>query len=471
MKTSLVESVMTVAWGAVALILLVLLMGSPPPAWAGEQPLSTKPDVTPTYPAYGRDVYPGPGEPQPTFRRPVREFFQYVKTNLQDTDPFFRDTVLNLHLRTYYFGSQTTTPGKSQEAWAAGGWLEYKSGWWLDTFQIAGTLFGTGPIYAPENRDGTKLLKPVQDGFVVPGIAYAALRYKEFATLTGFRQYVDTPYINRQDNRMVPRTDEGVTVGGKMGIVEYFGGYLWTQKPRESDVFKSFAELAGVSGKDRGAVVGNAKIRPLAGLTFTFHDSYIPDIFNTFYVEGDYSWKVTQDFTVRVGGQYTNQRSVGQDLTTTSAFKEWVTDVGGGHVMLTYKGATLEGAFSVTGPGNTIQTPFGSYPGYISQLFNDFDRAKETAWLIGLTYDFKMVGIPGFTANFEFASGTGAIDPLTRAPAPNEKEYNLTLSYKFLEGALKGLSFDAKGAVLDFTDSGRTGLQLRLIANYEFNLM
>ena len=35
--------------------------------------------------------------------------------------------------------------------------------------------------------------------------------------------------------------------------------------------------------------------------------------------------------------------------------------MGGGHVLLTYKGATLEGAFSLTGPGNTIQTPFGSY--------------------------------------------------------------------------------------------------------------
>ena len=81
------------------------------------------------------------------------------------------------------------------------------------------------------------------------------------------------------------------------------------------------------------------------------------------------------------------------------------------------------------------------------------------------------MGIPGFTGNFEFSSGTGAIDPKTRAPAPNEREYDLTLSYKFLEGAFKGLSFDAKGAVLDLTKSGRTGLQLRLIANYEFNLM
>ena len=270
---------------------------------------------------------------------------------------------------------------------------------------------------------------------------------------------------------MVPRTNEGVMVGGKLGVLEYLGGYLWTHKPRDSDVFKSFAELAGVAGKDRGTMVGNLKVSPLAGLTFTLHDSLTPDIFNTFYVDGEYAWQVTPDVSLRIAGQYTDQRSVGQDLTTSSAFTEWVTNAGGGRVLLTYKGATLKGAFTSTGPGNTIQTPYGSYPGYISQLFNDFNRANETAWLLGLAYDFKIAGLPGFTANFEFSAGTNAIDPVTRAPAPNEREYNLSLSHKFLQGALRGLSLDAMGAVLDYTNSGRTGLQLRIIMNYEFDLL
>jgi hypothetical protein len=415
----------------------------------------------------GPATWAAEGEPKDV---PLLRGVSQVQDTLQDANPFFRDTNLNLRLRTYYRGVQTTTPDKSQEAWAAGGWLEYKSGWLLDTLQVGGTLFGTFPLYAPENRDGTGLLKTRQEGFVVPGIAYGALRYKECATLTGFRQYVDTPYINRQDSRMVPRTNEGVMVGGKLGVLEYLGGYLWTHKPRDSDVFKSFAELAGVAGKDRGTMVGNLKVSPLAGLTFTLHDSLTPDIFNTFYVDGEYAWQVTPDVSLRIAGQYTDQRSVGQDLTTSSAFTEWVTNAGGGRVLLTYKGATLKGAFTSTGPGNTIQTPYGSYPGYISQLFNDFNRANETAWLLGLAYDFKSAGLPGFTANFEFSAGTNAIDPVTRAPAPNEREYNLSLSHKFLQGALRGLSLDAMGAVLDYTNSGRTGLQLRIIMNYEFDL-
>jgi hypothetical protein len=402
---------------------------------------------------------------------PLLRQMPQVQEALKDANPFFRDTDLNLRLRTYYRGVQTTTEGVSQEAWAGGGWLEYKSGWLLETLQVGGTLFGTFPIYAPENRDGTGLLKPGQEGFVVPGIAYGALRYQEQAILTGFRQYVDTPYVNRQDNRMVPRTNEGITVGGKLGVLEYLGGYLWTQKPRDSDVFKSFAELAGVRGKDRGLMVGNLKVRPLAGLALTLHDSYTPDLFNTFYVDGEYAWQVAPDVALRIAGQYTDQRSVGQDLTTSSAFPEWVTNVGGGRVLLTHKGATLKAAFTWTGPGNTIQSPYGSYPGYISQLFNDFNRANETAWLVGLAHDFKTVGLPGFTANLEFSSGTNAINPATRAPAPNERELDLNLAYTVQQGSLRGLRFDARGGILDYTDSGRTGYQLRLILNYEFDLL
>ena len=456
-----------ITWGAIALILMALLTESPVPAWAGEPP---EPEFrASSSSAFGKDVYVAP-EPQPEFRRPVREFFQWVKTNLEDTDPFFRDTNLNLHLRTYYLYKQSTS-NTIQQSWAAGGWLEYKSGWWLDTARIGATLFTTLPIYAPDNEGGAGLLKPNQQGFVTPGIAYGALRYKEYANVTGGRIFVDTPYINRQDNRMVPRTNEGVILSGKVGWVEYLGGYLWRQKPRDTSVFSTFSTVAGVPNTDYGAALGNLRLTPLPGLSFTLHDSYVPNLFNTFYVDGDYTWRGTPDFTLRIGGQYTDQRAVGQDLLDGSVFTQWVTNVGGGHIMVTYMGATLEGAFSLTGPGNNIQTPYGSYPGYISQLFNDFDRANETAWLVGLTYDFKTVGIPGFTANFEYSWGYNAINPLTRAPAPNEREYDLTLSYKFLEGALRGLSFDAKGAVLNYTNSGGTGLQLRLIANYEFNLM
>ena len=449
--------------------LLAAWPGTPLAVWAAEVELEQELAVPDT--AAGKDTYPGAGEPVPRSRRPIREFFEGVKVDLQDADPFFRDTDLNLHLRTYYLGKWNTN-STTQQSWAGGGWLEYKSGWWKDTVQLGGTVFTTFPIYAPAGEGGTGLLTPDQDGFIVAGIAYGALRYKEYAALTGFRQFVDTPYINRQDNRMVPRTNEAVTVGGKLGFVEYLAGYLWSQKPRDTSDFRSFSTIAGVPDKERGAILGNLRIAPpIEGLTFTVHDSYVPDLFNTFYADAGYRLPLTQDLTLGLGAQYTDQRAVGQDLLAVSTFNEWVNYVASARLALTWKGLTLEGAVSRTGPGANIQNPYGSYPGYISQLFNDFDRANEFAWLVGLTYDFRGVALPGFTANLEYSQGNNAIDPVTRADVPNEKELNLNLAYAIQEGTLRGLRFDAKGGILDYTNSGRTGYQLRLILNYEFNLL
>ena len=82
------------------------------------------------------------------------------------------------------------------EAWAFGGWITYKSGWLLDTFSMGASLYGSAPLYAPDDKDGTLLLKPGQEGYYVPAEAWGALRYKEYALLKGYRQRVDQTYIN-----------------------------------------------------------------------------------------------------------------------------------------------------------------------------------------------------------------------------------------------------------------------------------
>ena len=52
----------------------------------------------------------------------------------------------------------------------------------------------------------------------------------------------------------------------------------------------------------------------------------------------------------------------------------------------------------MTGDGNTIQAPWGSFPGYLSLIQEDFDRANEKAVLVGVAYDFSKVLTPGLGA-------------------------------------------------------------------------
>lgn len=164
----------------------------------------------------------------------LEQWFPQVREGWQHLPPFLRDTALTLRLRTHYSDIHTVT-GPEREAWAFGGWLAYRSGWLLDSLQLGATFYGAAPLYAPADKDGTLLLAPGQKGYYVLGEAFAALRYREYALLKGYRQLVDQPYINRRDNRMTPNTFEGVTLGGKAGPVQYLAGYLTRIKTRNAD--------------------------------------------------------------------------------------------------------------------------------------------------------------------------------------------------------------------------------------------
>ena len=101
--------------------------------------------------------------------------------------PFVTDTALTLHLRSFYFDG-TQNSGTESEAWAGGGWLSYQSGWLLDAFAIGATIYGSAPLYAPADKDGTLLLGPGQKAYYALGEAWGALRYRDYAVLKGYRQ-------------------------------------------------------------------------------------------------------------------------------------------------------------------------------------------------------------------------------------------------------------------------------------------
>ena len=99
-------------------------------------------------------------------------FFPWLKEQLKDTPVFFRDSKLDLNLRSFYFRRDKFDDSVSS-AWAMGGALAYKSGWLLDRLQLGTTFYWSERLYGPEDKDGTLLLKPQQHGYTVLGQAYA----------------------------------------------------------------------------------------------------------------------------------------------------------------------------------------------------------------------------------------------------------------------------------------------------------
>jgi outer membrane OprD family porin len=413
--------------------------------------------------------------PPPPPVPPLEALFSPLKQELKNSDipAFFKDTDLRVHFRSYYFNR--IKPDSSQnEAWAFGGWITYQSGWLLDTFAMGATLYGSAPLFAPDDHDGTTLLKSGQEGYYVPGEAWGALRYKDYALLKGYRQQVDQTYINPADNRMTPNTFEAVTLGGKVDWFQYLVGYLWKIKPRNSDEFISMAEQAGAKNSDDGVGLIGVRLSPIEGLQFNVSEQYGVNTFNTFYADGAYLFPINEDWKFRVGAQFTDQRAVGDALLPPADGRRWSVQAGGARLQAIFHELTLTGGFSVTGAGNTIQTPWGSFPGYLSLIDQDFNRANEKAVLVGASYDFSKIGAQGLSAIVNFAWGWDAINPSTRKKAPDQAEYDFTFDYRppFKWPAfLQGMWLRARAAVLDQQDSKTLGYQFRLILNWERDLL
>ncbi len=282
-------------------------------------------------------------------------------------------------------------------------------------------------------------------------------------------------YINPpQDNRMTPNTFQGVTLVGKVLGVAYLGGFLWKIKPRNSDQFISMSQQAGApANSNDGVGLFGVRLTPLEGLRIDVSNQYGVNTFNTFYAEGEYLWPLSQDWKLRLGAQFTDQRAVGDALLPAAGGKfYWTNQAGGSRVQAIYKDLILTGAFSITGAGNNVQTPWGSFPGYLSMIDQDFDQAKEKAVLIGAAYDFGKL-VRGLRAYTNLVWGWDVINPTTGKKAPNQAEYDFTVDYRppFQLPVLQGMWFRFRSAILDQQDAKTLGYQFHIIINWDRDLI
>ena len=267
-------------------------------------PSSVDEDVTPIEVSFRERVFPAP-------------MFLSLKQQLKDAPAFFRDTQLDFNTRSYYF-YRDRFDDSVNEAWAVGGALSYRSGWFLDRFGMGAAFYTAQRLYGPKDRDGTLLLKPGQHGYTVVGQIYGKVKLFDDHFLNLYRYEYNTPFINKNDSRMTPNTFEGYTLQGTFGGgdgapgFQYVGGYITKIKERNADDFIWMSRAAGVNAK-RG--VG------MAGGLFTYgkfslgaFNYYSQDVINIFYTESRYSFPITEKLGALFAIQFTDQRSTGSDL-------------------------------------------------------------------------------------------------------------------------------------------------------------
>ncbi|UHD15670.1 OprD family outer membrane porin [Thiocapsa bogorovii] len=397
--------------------------------------------------------------PEPTLPVPRHEAIEQM--------PFFADTKFDAQLKTFYLTRDKFDPSRVA-AWALGGSLSYRSGYLRDLVRIGAVGYTSQPLWAPEEYDGTQLLKLGQEGYTVLGQAYAEAKLTDSIFAALGRKAYETPYINKHDVRMTPNTFEGVTVYGTAGGVEgslpawrFGGGFISKIKNLDSDEFVWMSERAGAPDDvERGVYLAGVNYQN-GGLSVGAINYYSADIINIFYADATYQLPAINGYKLTLGGQYSDQRSTGSNLLTGASFstRQWglKADMGIASAVLTL-------AYTGTANGADMRSPWGGYPGYTSVQVEDFDRAGEDAWMFKVAYDFSRQGAKGLTAYALAVLGNNV-----SAPYRNQNEYDLNLQWTPDRGLLKGASFRLRYARVDQRGSGDEALNdFRLIATYDF---
>jgi hypothetical protein len=383
---------------------------------------------------------------------------------------FYTDATFVVHFRSYYLGRDVPNGAPNLEALAAGGWLGYQTGWIGDAVRFGIVGYGSFPVSAPEDKDGTLLLRDSQRHYAVIGQAYVALKLWD-QIITGYRQMVSEPEVNPQDNRMTPNTFEGISIAGELHKVDYYGAFLWAMKKRNERQFRDMSKIAGVAGEDRSMMLAGIAFTPIDDLRARFSSYYVPDVLWSNYGELTWMTPLTDQLKLKLAGQFMYQSSVGSDLITGSSFDTWA---GGVKADLIWGPLTVSAGYTRIGDEANYRSPYGSWAGYTSMVVTDFNRAREEAFLLSASFDLTSLGLPGLSIAGYAVFGDGAIDPVTRNGVSDKTEYNVTVDYKltaeFWPEALKSLWLRGRATWIDETTGGttRTTKDYRVIVNYEW---
>jgi len=416
---------------------------------------------------------------------PLSDSFDFREFQLRERQEALKDTKFEFNIRSYYFGREGFD-GVRKEAWAIGGWVGMKTGYFLDHFAFGVTGYTSQPLYAPDDRDGTLLLKPGQNGYTVLGEAYAEIRIVDDVILSIGRKAFDTPFINKNDTRMTPNTFEAIVLQGKIIVenlppaeptstdakdakdaptpaptvipasIRYGFGYFEEIKNRNDDRFISMSEAAGAP-VDHGVLAAGA-IYEKGKFSIGAIDYYNEDVINIAY--GEMKGEVPLgSVKPRWAVQFVDQRSVGDEVLQAGGFS---VRQGGLKVELPVSDFLFTAAYTQASNGRAnLRAPWSGYPGYTSVQVQDFNRAGENAFLFRIGYDFPCV--PGLSAYALAVFGGDPEDPTQY----RQDEYDANLQWAPTKGCLKGLSIRARYAVVQQHGGNVQDLtDLRGIVNY-----
>lgn len=262
---------------------------------------------------------------------------------------------------------------------------------------------------------------------------------------------------------MVPNTFEGYSIDGRWRHGRFVAGYVDKMKRRASDEFIPMSHAMGVMEKDTGMVMLGMRYENEGRFWLGVIGSVVPDVMSTIYSELDTTWNAGEwDF--RFGAQFTDQRSVGNNLLTGDKFDTQSVGLRGA---ASFRNAILSMAFTGNGDGARIRSPFGGDPSFSSLMLSDFNLANQKTFKIGLSYNAGRIGLIGLSGFVNYAHGSGAEIAAAGTSLPDTEEFDLTIDFRPEQQQLRGGWLRLRTAVIN-PGTARRVVDVRLIFNWTF---
>lgn len=397
---------------------------------------------------------------QPEAEEPV--LFRELPRRLEDMPPVLRDATFKINLRAYHFDREQAND-QQDYANALGGEIFLETGQFLDIAQVGISYYSSNLFGNSESPGSTGLVAPNGDDLNVLGRAYLLLGDADGWQASLYRRGIKAPYIDTNDSRMIPQTHEVYFIA-RYGERSDFGfGHITRTKPKNSERYIPMSEAAGALDTDKGVSVAGGKVEIFDDASVGLFNYYGWDTFNTLYAETNWSSHLLRSSGAKVGLQYTDQRSVGDQLV--GEFHTWHAGIkGSGSV----KGVMLTVAYTQVGDDASIRFPWGGFPSYNWGMLEDFDRPGERAWRLGISLSGTAWGLHALSGFVNFTHGYDA--RAEGSEAPDVTESTFTVDYKPESGMVKGLWLRFRAGLAEFDDDTDVS-NIRLIVNYSLPIL
>lgn len=384
------------------------------------------------------------------------------KKALEKQPAWLRDAILDYRHRSYYWKRVNRDDGIN-EALATGGEILFKTGRFWRIAHLGLSYYLSLGLFAPEDRGGA-LLGPDQENLTILGRAYLQLGDLSKFGARLYRQTLNLPYINKDDGQMIPNTHEAYAMGRLGSGRDFLIGHISDIKKRDSETFVPMSEAAGAPGTDKGVTVAGFKIDFSDSTNLGVFNMYGWDTFNTAYIEGNWINPLLRRYGVKASVQFTDQRSVGDELVGNFSTNSLGLGLAGSR-----KGLLLKIAYTQTEAGGEIRSPWGGAATYNTVMLENFNRAGEKSLRFNLSWSGTRIDRKAWSGFLNVVTGWDAIDAATGEALSDVTEFDVTVDYKPKEGRARGLWLRMRGAYADFED-GTERWNFRFILNYPFHL-